>query len=134
MRAEQDQGLTPVVEQAGDGSAFVAGRSHGAEREFVTGGVRGCVQAADEVAVEGVLDAEHHADQPAPDAAQHPGAAVGSVPQLLGRAPDAFPVRRARPGRVAHDDRHQGNRDPGAGGDIRQRRAPIRSGSRTNPP
>ena len=85
LRAEQDQRLASVLQQAGDGSVFVAGRGDGAEREFVAGGVGGRIEAADEVAVEGVLDAEHDTDQPAPAAAQHAGSAVGSVSQLLGR-------------------------------------------------
>ena len=37
LRAEQDQRLAPVLQQAGDGSVLVAGRGDRAEREFVAG-------------------------------------------------------------------------------------------------
>ena len=118
--AEQDQRLTAVLEQARDGAALVATRGDGAEGQFVVGGVGGSVEAADEVAVEGVLHGKHHANQPAVGAAQQPGAAVGAVAQLLGRTPHPLPGRRAGPGGVPHDDGDQRHGHAGAGGDVGQ--------------
>ena len=107
LRAEQDQRLAAVLQQARDRPVFVAVRGDGAERELVADAIGGRVEAADEVAVEGVLDAEHHAEQPTAAAAQQAGPAVGAVAQLvrglqdplprLPRWPRARPASRSRP-------------------------------------
>jgi hypothetical protein len=125
LRAQQDQGLASVAEEAGDGSAFVTRWGDRAERDLVAGALRRFVESADQVAVEGVLDTEHNAYQPAPAAPQQLSAAVRTVAQIVGRPPHTLPIRWARSGRIPHDDRDQGDRHPSASRDVRQRHAPL---------
>src|SRR5262245_22139915 len=60
-RAEQDERLAAVLEQAAHGASLVTGRGDGAERQLVAALVGRLVEAADEVAMEGVLHAEDDA-------------------------------------------------------------------------
>jgi hypothetical protein len=131
LRAEQHQRLAAVLQQAPHRALLVAPRCHRAQRQLVAHPVRRRVQPAHQVAVERVLHAEHHAEQPAAAAAQQPGADVGAVAQLVRDGQHSLPSRRARAGHLPHDDRHQRRRDVGTRRDVRESGAPIHAGHTT---
>jgi len=129
VRAEQHQSLAAVLQQARHRALLVAIGGDGAERQLVAEPVGRAVEPADQIAVEGVLDPEHHAEQPAAVAAQPPGPGVRTVAQLVRRPQDPLPGPRAGPGHVPDHDRDQRHRHPGPGGHVGQRgAAPIRPG------
>jgi hypothetical protein len=124
LRAEQDDRLAAVLQQARDGAPLVAVGGNGAQRQLVAGAVGRRVEAGDQVTVEGVLHAEHHAEQATAAAAQQAGAGVGAVAQLVRGLQDPLPVRRARARGVADHDRHQGDGHPGPCRDVGEGRPP----------
>ena len=120
--AHQDQRLAAVGQQAGDGGRLVAAGSGAAERDLVTEGAGRGVQGLDDLAVELVLQAEDHADQTGPAAAEQARPVVGGVAEPGGRVPHAPARRLAGPGLVPEDDGDQRPGHPGVGRHVRHGR------------
>src|SRR4030095_3077944 len=76
LGAEQDEGLAAVLEQAAHSTGLVAGWRDGTERQLIASPVGRLVEAADEIAMKGVLHAEHDSKQAAVAAAPQTGAGV----------------------------------------------------------
>ena len=130
MRTEQDQRLAAVLQQARHRPPFVAVRGDGAERQLVADPVGRRVEAADQIAVERVLDAEHHAEQATAVAAQQAGPGVRPVAQLVRGLQDSLPRLLTRARHISDHDRHERDRHPGQGGHI----ATVGTPSRTRRP
>ena len=119
--AEQDDAFAPLGEQGVHRGALRPRASDTAQDELVGRRVRMRVEALEQVAVEGVPDAEGHAERPGPAAAEPAGPGVRAVVELARRREHALPggVRGAR--NAAEDDRHEGARDARPLGDVLHR-------------
>jgi hypothetical protein len=107
LGAEQDEGFAAVLEQAAHGTWLVAGWRDGTERQLIASPVGRPVEAADEIAMKGVLHAEDDSKQAAVAAAQQTGPGVGAVAKLVRGPQDPLAGLGTRPWCPADDDRHQ---------------------------
>ena len=125
LRAEEDEGLAAVLEQAAHGAGLIAGRGDGAERQLIADPVGRLVEAADEVAMEGVLHAEDDPKEATAAAAQRAGPGVRAVAKLVGGPQHPLPRLGTRPRDPADDDRHQRRGHARARRDVGKGRAPV---------
>jgi hypothetical protein len=123
--AEQDERLTPEVEQDLDGPPRVAAGRHGAQQQVVAAGRGGRVEFADEVGMKGVADVHQHAKVAAPPPGQQAGRPVSPVTQLLRGLQDPGSGRFARTRLVPEHERYQPGRNSGQGRDVGQPRTPA---------
>jgi len=107
LRAEQDERLAAVLQQAAHGARLIAGWGDRAERQVVADPVGRLVQAADEVAVEGVLHAVNDAKEATVVAAQQTGTGVRAIAQFVRGLQNSSPRFRTGSRDAAHDDRDQ---------------------------
>ena len=105
------------------GFATVGG--DGAEDEGVADSLRSRIEAFDQVAVEGLLDFEGDPEEPGVVLPEQPCSLIGAVAEVVGDLTDAFAGLGAGAGCVAHDDGHQGHRNPGRGRHVGQRGASV---------
>src|SRR5215211_1005641 len=107
LRAEEDDRLAAVLQQAAHSLRLIAGRGDGAERQLIADPVGRLVEAGDEVAMEGVLDAEDDPEEATAAAAQQAGPGVRAVTKLVRGQQHPLPRLGTRPRDPADDDRYQ---------------------------
>jgi hypothetical protein len=121
LRAEQDQRLTPELQQRLDRAALIVASGHRAEHDLVALAVCSLLDAFDQFGVEGIAHVHRDAKVPGPMQLQHARRSVGAITELFRSVKDAGSRRFARPDGTSEDDRHQSFGDARGRRDISHR-------------
>ena len=121
---DHDQRLAAVAQKGLGGPPVIDRSDHGGQHQLVPAGLRGRVQAVDDLGVKGLVHPEGDPDEPRARRSQGARPLVGSVAQARGDRLDPAPSLLRGPGGVPHDDRDQGDRAVGLAGDIDERHLP----------
>ena len=131
---DHDQGLATIPQECLGGSAVIDRADDRGEHQLVPAGLGRGVQAVDDLRVEGLVDAEGHADESRPCRAQGPGPLVGAVAQAGCDGLDPASGLLRRPGGVAHDDRGQRDRAVRLLRDVEERHPHTAPSRHSSPP
>ena len=121
---DHDQRLAAVAQEGLGGPPVIDRSDHGGQHQLVPAGLRGRVQAVDDLGVKGLVHPEGDPDEPRARRSQGARPLVGAVAQARGDRLDPAPSLLRGPGGVPHDDRGQGDRAVGLAGDIDERHLP----------
>jgi hypothetical protein len=115
---EQQQGLTPEVEQRLHRTTLVARACQGADDEVVATLVGGGLEVLEQLAVEGAAHVHRHPEQLRAPPCQQARGPVGAVAELARRVEHGLPRGGAGSRPSPEDERHRGGADTGPGGDV----------------